>query len=131
MTPAIEEILQKLGNEALAVCGCEPIAMALYAEAESGAVSASIFFTRQGSDMAHFKFGGRAVSALVHDLWNKWQEESKEPAWCALTYTVRNGKFSADFTYPEKFTENLGEGKRRLAAAASVIEGRKIDYANP
>jgi len=131
MVTSIESKLKEIGKEATAICGCDPDSVAVYVEAENGLVSASIFYTRTGSEKAHFKFGGSKVSEMAYSLWDSWDLYSSEPVWRSFMYKEENGNFSVDFVFPDKFNDKLDKNKRRLAAVASVIQGRIVDYTTP
>jgi len=131
MTPQIEHLIQDIGSELLAVCRCQPTASLLYAEFEDGVVSPSVFFTMAGSSKTIFKFAGQALSSLSYSLRENMAALPNAEEWRAMIYSVQNGKLNIQPIYQAQFDEDLGENKRRVAAAAQILGDYPIDYANP
>ena len=111
-------ILGEIGLELADIVGGDPNGVFLYVEIGEGWVRPSIF--KDGGDAIRYYEGSYLLSDLLFDAW--YAESSSEDRimrWSVMEYDVKDGKFDANYKYPEEVdVEDMDEDRRETALRA-------------
>jgi hypothetical protein len=120
------DILNDIAQEIAEMLGRLPDNAFLYAEADGEGREASIFaenndgiFCRQPSD---------EMFELVGELWEAADDDKK---WAAVEYDIADGKFEANFIFPEQIDPEDISDDRRERALRKRYGDRPITYPPP
>jgi len=122
---------QRIGQEALAVCGGLSSKLLLYAEVEDGAISADLFFQRPAEQLVRFRFAPEALRESIYKFWESGENNITPRSWAAMRFVVLGGQFTVDLTYPEQLNSDEGLPERRPLVVAECFPGLRIDYSKP
>ncbi len=99
----------------------------LYAELDSNFVAPSIY-----KDLGdHIVYRPPDLDRLGEALLDLWEAEEPENRWAEIEYVVRDGKFSASFTYPDEIDPNDDRWDRRDLAVERHFGKKKVVYPPP
>jgi hypothetical protein len=101
----VEELLQEVGLEAVAIAGDDLAGRLLvYAEVEDRVISADLLYKNCEGDRAPYA-GLRPLKELVYEMWQRWKAEPGNEEWRVMSYIVdtvdKDAKMAIDFTYPD------------------------------
>ena len=122
---------QRIGLEAVAVCGGPSTKLLLYAEVEDGAISADLFFQLPAEQIVRFRFAPEALRESIYEFWESGENSIAPRSWAAMRFVVLGGKFTVDLTYPEQLNPDEGLPERRPLVVAECFPGLIIDYSKP
>lgn len=120
------DILNDIAQEIAEMLGRLPDNAFLYAEVDDEGREASVFtededgiFCRQPSD---------EMFELVGELWEAADDDKK---WAAVEYDIADGKFEANFIFPEQIDPEEISDDRRERALRRRYGDRPITYPPP
>lgn len=90
-----ELLLNEIGQLLAKETGFPRSSVLLYAQLEPDAVGLDIFV--EHSSYVEYSHSGNSLTDPLLDLW---EVEEPEKRWAEMEYLLRNGKFTATFTYP-------------------------------
>jgi hypothetical protein len=131
MNADIEGLYQDIGREAYAIAPDLNGKLLVYAEAEDGVISGSLFYEKGPGKVATFKFCPEILRDLIYSLWEKWSTHPGNAEWRAMAYLVQDGKFSIDLTYPEQMNPDEDLPERRQRVIEKYFGNTSFDYSNP
>jgi hypothetical protein len=129
-TKSVEDLIQEIGQEAVAVAGDELAGKLLvYAEVEDGVISADLLYkNREGK--VRLELGPSPLGDLVYEFWQQWKVQPGNEEWRVMSYVVDgDGKLTIDLTYPEDVDEEDDEGRDR--AVKKYFGNVKLDFDDP
>jgi hypothetical protein len=110
----VEELLQEVGREAVAIAGDDLAGRLLvYAEVEDGVISADLLYRTRKGDV-RLVLSPRPLKETVYELWQRWKAQPGNEEWRVMSYLVdKDGKLTIDLTYPEDVDVEDDEGRER------------------
>ncbi|WP_308223060.1 hypothetical protein [Sphingomonas sp. J344] len=66
------------------------------------------------------------LSDILFDIWHAEPDEAKR--WSAMEYVVEDGKFRAEYKYPDEVDVTKPDIERREAALRAHFGNRKVVY---
>jgi hypothetical protein len=121
--PILEEIGQLIAD---VLHGENPNGAFMYAEAGDRWQEISIF--KDLGNHLTFRFGSAELGNAVQRLW---EVEAPDKKWATLCYTISEGKFDADFTFPEDLDPEETSLDRRARARIIRFGDKPVDYSVP
>jgi hypothetical protein len=102
------DILNAIGQQISLILDRYPDGAFLYAEAEAGSRSASVFVEENGKAVCY-----APTKVLFNEIRKLWDAAEVGKKWSALEFDVEDGKFNANFTFPEQIDPTEEESDRR------------------
>jgi hypothetical protein len=99
------DTLNFLGQEIAVILNRHPDGSFLYAEVDDEGYEVSIFVEDNGE--VHYHYPSDKMFELVKHLWNVADDDKK---WSVLEYSVVDGKFDAQFTFPDQLNADEDDG---------------------
>jgi hypothetical protein len=118
-------LLSELGQELAALLGGNPDGVFLYVEAGEGWVAPSVF-RADGDVVRYHPSEDSAVSEILSDIW--YAEPDKTKRWSVMEYVVQNGKFRAEYKFPDEVDVTKPDNARREAALRAHFGRRTVIY---
>jgi hypothetical protein len=131
MTAAAEDRLQVIGQLALKVASDPVQRLLVYVEAESGAISADVFYTSSVNDAVRFRFATSELQEELYAFWEDWRRADGNEEWQIMCYLIDGGRFSIDMGYPDSIDPDEGLPERRPRAVRKYFGEAKVDYSKP
>lgn len=131
MNDQIEQLMRELGQHALSLAPDLAGKLLVYAEVESGAISAYLFWVSAPSAPLRFRFCPKPMQSVIYSLWTEWQKHPPHHEWRTMSYIIENGKFKVDYVYPDQINEEESEVERRPRVVKQHFGDTKIDYSSP
>ena len=130
VNPAIESLYQEIGESLLSFAGDFEGRLLLYADADEGTVSASVFGRTRGGDGVEMRFAPDELHDLVYSLWEEWREQPDQREWRVIAYVVDGDDFSIDLTYPDQINDpgDVDDPAFRKRNVEKYFPGEKIDF---
>lgn len=126
----IEHYYQSIGQLAVDSVGEISGKLMVYAEAEDGVISASIFYL-DPVGIVKFKFGPEDLQDEIYSFWEEWKSSTERTEWRVMAYVVENGKLKINLVYPEQIDEDDSRIQRRTAIVKQHFGDGPIDYSQP
>ncbi len=117
------DILNDIAQEIAEMLGGLPDNAFLYAEVDDEGREASVFTEDDGGIFCYKPSG--EMFELVGELWEAADDDKK---WAAVEYDVANGKFEANFIFPEQIDPDEISDDRRERALRKRYSDRTITY---
>lgn len=95
----------------------------LYAEAQPGVISASIFI--DVGDRIVYREASDELFDMIRDAWEGLEEKKR---WSTLSYTISGKRFSADFQFPEEIDQKESQDERRDRILREKYGQTPIDF---
>jgi hypothetical protein len=130
MSQAIEQLYDSVGKAAIDHAEALSGKLLVYAEVESGVISADIFYVNT-TGTVRFRFCPKPMKDLIFALWEQWKALPGHQEWRVMCYIVDNGKFAIDLVYPDQIKDDEDLSDRRPRAIKRYFGDMKVDYANP
>ena len=129
---SVEELLQEVGREAVAVAGADLAGRLLvYAEIADRVISADVLYTNRKGDV-QLVLGPSPLDDIVYELWQRWKAEPGNEEWRAMSYVVdEGGKLTVDLTYPDDLDEEEIVTDRRPRAVKKYFGNVKVIRPDP
>jgi hypothetical protein len=99
----------------------------MYAEAGDQWVEVGIF--KDMGEQVTYRHASDELEIAILDLWEAETDIDKK--WSVLHYTISNGKFSAEFQYPNDLDSDESSYERRPRALAARFGDKPVDYSDP
>ena len=131
MNANIEQLYQRIGQEAMNLADDLAGRLLVYAEVEEGVISADIFYISGRSGSVRFRFCSPELQSLVQELWTRWKSVQGNRAWRVLAFVIDGDNFRIDLTYPEQIDENQDVSERRPVAVKKYFGDASVDYSKP
>ena len=123
MYDAIGSSYSRIGEYLLNCAPEQNAPIFLYAEAEPGVMGLGVYQDRADDILYVY-----CDTGLVDLLFAAWKAESAEKRWSAMEFLLKDGRFSASFSY-EKFKEF--DGEREYRAFRRHFGDKPIFYPGP
>jgi hypothetical protein len=94
-----------------------------------GMVEADVAYVNRRGEI-QVVLGTDALQDTVYSLWRRWKEHLGTEQWRAIAYTVENGEFHMDLTYPDAFDEHEID-PRAKAIEKYFGKDKKVLYPRP
>ncbi len=118
-------LLSELGQELGEILGGNPDGVFLYVESGEGWVAPSVF-RKDGDVVRYYPSEDSALSDILFDIWHAESDEAKR--WSVMLYVVENGKFRAEYKFPDEVDVTKPDIERREAALRAHFGDRKVIY---
>ena len=128
MNDAIEELVQRIGQEAVAAADDLVGRLLVYAEADEGFILADLFYIISPIGSVRFKL---CPDSLVSQIRSFWEECGKLPNsryWRVMCYIIDGDRFNIDFIYDHQLREHEDEHDRRTRAVTKYFGEAWVDY---
>lgn len=112
----LSQLYTNLGTALLELVGTGRHHVLVYAEAERGGVTVSVF-RKEGRRVVDLEPTGE-IAGLVADIW---MIEPPRKRWAALEFELTGTKFNARMAYPEDFVSGDSDEDRSAAAIRRVF----------
>ena len=118
-------LLSSIGEHVASVLEGDPNGIYLYVEVGDRRMSVNVF--RDEGDVLRNYPSDRQLTDL---LWELWRLESRSPKqrWCVMEYEIRNGKFDAQFSYPDQVDVESRDVDRREIALKKRFGDKPVVY---
>jgi hypothetical protein len=120
------EILNTIGQHIADIVGAHPNDTFLYVEADSGSRDAGIF-----QDIGEKVIYHDPTEDLFDDIGRLWEMAESDKKWAVMQYDVKEGKFDAQFTFPEDISSDDSIHDRREHALAMRYGEKPVIYPEP
>lgn len=129
---SVEELLQEVGREAVAVAGDDLAGRLLvYAEIADRVISADVLYKNRKGDV-QLVLGPSPLDDIVYELWQRWKAEPGNEEWRAMSYVVdEGGKLTVDLIYPDDLDEEEIVTDRRPRAVKKYFGNVKVIRPDP
>lgn len=117
------KILATIGQHLAEITETEPEGTYLYAEAEGDWQEASIF-KEDGENVAYWRPDGELFDAIDR----LWQAADGDKKWLVMEYFVAEGRFDADFLYPDQLDPEETSYDRRERALEKRFGDKPVIY---
>ena len=117
------DILNDIAQEIAEMLGRLPDNAFLYAEVDDEGREASVFTENDDGIFCHRP--SNEMFELVGELWEAADDDKK---WAAMEYDVADGKFEANFIFPEQVDPEEISDDRRERALRKRYGDRSISY---
>jgi hypothetical protein len=120
------EILNIIGQHVADIVGAHPNDTFLYVEADAGSRDAGIF-----QDIGDKVIYHDPTDDLFDDIGRLWEMAEPDKKWAVMLYDVKEGKFDAQFTFPEDLNLDDSIYDRREHALATRYGDKPVIYPEP
>lgn len=117
------EILAEIGQHLVEITEDDPEGVYLYVEADAGSQEAGIFKDK-GESISYWDPDGELFDAIDR-LWYAADSDKK---WAVMEYVVTNGRFDADFLYPDQLDPEETSYDRRERALEKRFGDKPVIY---
>lgn len=117
------DILATLAQHIIEITQTESEGIYLYAEADGGSVEAGIF-KADGESVAYWD----PDDELFETIDQLWQAADSDKKWAVMEYAVTDGRFDADFLYPDQLDPEETSYDRRERALHARYGGKPVIY---
>jgi len=115
--------LAALVQQIIEITQTESEGIYLYAEADGGSVEAGIF-KADGESVAYWDPDDELFEAIDQ----LWQDAEGDKKWAVMEYAVRDGRFDADFLYPDQLDPEETSYDRRKRALYKRFGDKPVIY---
>lgn len=118
-------LLSELGQELAAIVGGNPDGIFFYVEIGEGWMSPSLF-RLEGDIVRFYPPDDPILSDILFDIWDAEPDVAKR--WSVMEYTVEDGKFRAEYKFPDEVDVTKPDIERREARLRAHFGDRKVIY---
>jgi hypothetical protein len=117
------DALNSIGQEIANILNRHPDGSFLYAEVDDEGYEVSIFADANGEVTYHYPT--EEMFELVQHLWDAADSDKK---WSILEYDISDGKFDAQFTFPDQLNPDDDDDDRRERALQKRFGDKPVTY---
>jgi len=127
----MSDFYQQIGSMVVVFSKSPQGKMLLYSEVEDCVISADVFIQDSIGSPVRFRFAPRPLRDLVYQFWETGEDLIAPRSWAAFQLVIEGGKFTVDFTYPDKLVAEEPTGQRRSRVVREHFPDATIDYSHP